>query len=94
MSGAPIAGNVESPQAGGRHLRTPSRWPRPRAAIIRLRGTRACLRRGLPVDRAADHRLHLATGPDIAGFVDMQLQQRVMADFAALAGDIVFAFAG
>ncbi|KAG1540515.1 hypothetical protein G6F50_014353 [Rhizopus delemar] len=47
-----------------------------------------------PIDGAGNHGLHLATRPDLAVFIDPQGQARIVADFAALAGDIGAAAAG
>src|SRR5690606_21552676 len=42
----------------------------------------------LPVHRSADHRVHRPAHPDLALSVDLQLQARIAADLAALAGQV------
>src|SRR5690606_25826786 len=70
--------------APGRSANT-STWTKGRWAMGCLGGFGAPR---LPVHRSADHRVHRPAHPDLALAVDLQLQARIAADLAALAGQV------
>src|SRR3546814_16860618 len=55
----------------------------------RVQGVAPTCASRLPVDLAAHHGLHAPAGPHLAGIVDEQFNDRVVADLAALADAVM-----